>query len=475
MRNFNDDDFLLNTDTARDLYHNHAALMPIFDYHSHLSAEEIYKDLAYKHISDAWLQFDHYKWRAMRTMGFDESLVTGDESKDKRFAAYALTVQNCIGSPLYHWTHMELKKYFGFNEPLGANNIRKCLDQCNRVLTQEGLTVRKIISQSNVALIGTTDDPIDDLEYHKLIKEDDSIEVKVIPTFRPDVGLAIDKETFTGWIKSLEAVTHKIASFADLIKALRARIDFFASRGCVSADHGMDYVPYEPAEAVEIEQIFARGLKGEILAKAEIDKYKTALYVELAQSYKEKNWVMQFHMGTMRNNNQKKFATVGKDAGFDSINDHQLAENLSRILSRMNDGNNLPKTVLYTLNPKDNFVLGTMIGNFQEELRGKMQFGSAWWFNDHKDGMRQQLTDLANLGVLSTFIGMLTDSRSYLSFARHEYFRRILCQLIGEWVEEGEYPNDREFLGKVVEDISYNNAERYFTGNDLEVDPDQYL
>lgn len=462
MRNFMDKDFLLSTNTAKYLYEQHAKEMPIFDYHSHLLAEEIYKDISYSHISEAWLKYDHYKWRGMRSMGFEERFITGHASNEDKFKAYAVTVQNCIGNPLYHWTHLELKKYFDFHEPLSEKTMDACLTKCQDVFVKDGLSVRKIIDMSNVALIGTTDDPTDDLKYHQLLKKDEKFKTKVVPTFRPDNAFKITDETFVPWIHNLEALTFKITTVDGLVKALNARADFFDTVGCLSADHGMDYVPFKDCTEEEVNTIFLKALNKEDLSMNQVDQYRTYLFLALAKTYRKKNWVMQLHIGTMRNNNTPMFERIGRDSGFDSVNDYNIALNLSGLLNRMHTQYGLPKTILYTLNPKDNYVLGTMIGNFQEDIKGKLQFGSAWWFNDHKDGMRRQLIDLANLGVLSTFVGMLTDSRSYLSFTRHDYFRRILCQLIGEWVENGEYPNDREFLGKIIEDISYNNAKKYF-------------
>ncbi len=464
MATFMDSQFLLTTETAKYLYENHGKKMPIFDYHSHLPAKEIYEDLKYNHISEAWLGHDHYKWRAMRSYGIDEELITGNGAMDDKFKAYAETVQNCIGNPLYHWTHLELSHYFSYDQPLSLKTADQCLAVCNDKLTKEGLTVRQMIKASNVALIGTTDDPTDDLKYHYLIQEDQDIDVRVVPTYRPDMGINIDKADYIPWMKKLsDLVGYPITDIKGLVKALKERADFFDQAGCLSADHGMDYIPYVPASEDQVNVIMTKALGGESLEAHEVDGYKTYLIKELAAIYADKKWVMQVHMGTMRNNNSKMFKRIGKDSGFDSVNDHQIAESLSSLLDDIQEKSGLPKTILYALNPKDNYVLGTMIGNYQEKMRGKFQLGSGWWFNDHKDGMRRQLTDLANLGVLSTFVGMLTDSRSFLSFTRHDYFRRILCQLLGEWVEGGEYPRDLDFLGKVVEDISFNNANNYFT------------
>ncbi len=461
---FMDSQFLLTTETAKYLYENHGKKMPIFDYHSHLPAKEIYEDLKYNHISEAWLGYDHYKWRAMRSYGIDEDMITGNGSLDDKFRAYAETVQNCIGNPLYHWTHLELNKYFDYKEALSPKTADQCLEVCNNQLTKGGLSVREMIKKSNVALIGTTDDPTDDLVYHKLLKDEEDIEVRVVPTFRPDMGINIDKDDFLPWIDKLSnLVGYPVENLKSLMKALNERADFFDETGCLSADHGMDYIPYMIMSEDEVDKIMRKALNGESLEGYEVDAYKTYLIKELAGIYVRKNWVMQLHMGTMRNNNSKMFRQIGKDSGFDSVNDHEIAENLSGLLDDIQEKSGLPKTILYALNPKDNYVLGTMIGNYQEGMKGKFQLGSGWWFNDHKDGMRRQVTDLANLGVLSTFVGMLTDSRSFLSFTRHDYFRRILCQLLGEWVEGGEYPRDLEFLGKVVEDISFNNANKYFT------------
>lgn len=464
MKKFMDENFILSNDTAVKLYHDFAKDMPIYDYHCHLNPKEILEDKTYKNITEIWLYGDHYKWRAMRSNGIDEKYITGDASDYDKFMAWAKTIQNCIGNPLYHWTHLELQRYFDIEEPLSEKTADAIWNKCNEVLNSGEFTARQIIKQSNVKLIGTTDDPIDSLEYHQKLNEEENLDVKVVPAFRPDKAVNITKDEFADYINKLaEVVGNSIDTYEDLLKALEERINFFHETGCRISDHGLDYVCYREASLDEVSKIFEKAMKKEAISLDEEEKYKTHILAFFGRMYSERNWVMQLHIGALRNNNTSMFKKLGPDTGFDAIEDREIASALARFLDLLNEDNKLPKTILYTLNPKDNYVLGTMLGNFQGDgIPGKMQFGSGWWFNDHKEGMIRQMTDLANLGLLSKFVGMLTDSRSYLSYTRHEYFRRILCNLIGEWVENGEFPMDMALLEKIVKDICYNNSKNYF-------------
>lgn len=470
MKTFLDKDFLLETDTAKKLYHEYAEFLPIIDYHCHINPAEIAADKRYQNITEVWLGGDHYKWRAMRCNGVPESDITGAKDTDpyRTFTRWAETLPRCIGNPLYHWTYLELKKYFGITEIL---NTKTCLDiyeQCNKKLQDSQMSVRNIIKQSNVKLICTTDDPIDDLNYHKQIAEDSTCEVKVLPALRPDKAMNIDKVGFPEYIVKLSAAAHmNITTFDELIEAIYNRIEFFSSMGCKVSDHALDCPVYAPASKDELNTIFAEGMQGIVCAER-ADKFKTAFLLAVAKKYHASNWVMQIHYGCLRNNSTAAFEKLGADTGFDSISDSKGAASLAQLLDAMQKADTLPKMVLYSLNQYDNDIIATIAGCFQTngECASKIQLGAAWWFNDHKTGMTKQLTDLANLGTLGNFIGMLTDSRSFLSYTRHEYFRRILCNLIGNWVENGEYHNDMETLGKLVEDICYYNCVRFF-GFDL--------
>ncbi len=463
MKDFMDKDFLLATETAKKLY---AACedTPIFDWHCHLQPKEIYENKVPEDIASLWLSGDHYKWRAMRSCGINEEYITGNKSSYEKFEAWAKAMPNLIGNPLYHWTHLELQRYFGIYEPLSPKTCKKIWDEANAQIKNGGFTPRELIEKSNVAFVCTTDDAADTLEYHKLLAEDKSFKCKVLPAFRPDKALGIELDGYNAWVTDLEkALGRQVESFTQLKAGLKERIDFFAEMGCRASDHAFTYVPYNRADEEELNRIFAKRLSGESLTKDEIDKYKTELMIYLAGEYAKRGWGMEIHIGAMRNNNGIMFKKLGADTGFDSVADYEIAHSLSRLLDAMNCGEGLPRTVLFTLNPKDNYVLGTMLGNFQsDEAESKIQFGSAWWFNDNYDGMRTQMQTLMNLGVISKFVGMITDSRSFLSYPRHEYFRRILCELLGDLVEEGKYPNDIEFLLEVVKDISYNNAVKYF-------------
>ncbi len=464
MKAFMDKDFQLNTPTAQKLYFDYAAKMPIIDYHCHISPKEIAENKTYESITEVWLGGDHYKWRVMRACGVDERLITGDATPYEKFEAWANTLPKCVGNPLYHWAHMELKTYFGFDEPLSGKNAKKCFDICNKRLVEEKLSVRDIIKMSNVKLICTTDDPIDSLEWHEKIKNDPTCEVKVIPAWRPDKAVNIDKGGFVEYIQKLGEVSGvKIDSFEALKKALSLRLDHFCAYGCKASDHGLDAVVFAPCTDEEADAILKKALSGGAVSEVEARQYMTALLLFFGREYARRGIVMQLHYGAIRNNNTPMFKALGPDTGFDSIAKPDCAMALSRFLDTLNCDNLLPKTIVYAMNAYDNEVISTTINCFNRGGEpAKMQLGSAWWFNDTKTGMKKQLTDLANTSVLANFVGMLTDSRSFLSYTRHDYFRRILCDLIGTWVEEGEYPCDMEFLGKMVQDISYNNTVNYF-------------
>jgi len=464
MRKFMDENFLLSNDTAVTLYHGYAKDMPIIDYHCHINPKEIYENKKFKNITEVWLYGDHYKWRAMRSNGIDEKYITGDASDYEKFMAWAKTLSVAIGNPLYHWAHLELQRFFGINEVLNEKTAPAIWEKANLLITRDDFRVRDLIKKSNVETLCTTDDPADSLVYHLKLKEDKEFYVNVLPTFRPDKGIEIRRETFIPWVGKLgRAAGKSIKGYSDFLEALEDRIRFFHSAGCRVSDHALDTVVYAEAQLDEVSGIFAKALGGQVLSEEEENKYKTFTLRFAAKLYHELGWAMQLHMAALRNNNGRMFEKLGPDTGFDSINDETIAYALSRMLDSLDRENKLPKTILYTLNPKDNHVLGTMLGNFQGGgIPGKMQFGSAWWFNDHINGMRSQMETLASLGLLSRFVGMLTDSRSFLSYPRHEYFRRILCNLIGTWVENGEVPDDIELLGRIVKDICYNNAKEYF-------------
>ena len=464
MKAFLDRNFLLTNSTAEKLYHNIMKELPIFDYHCHLSPKEIYENHSFENITQLWLAGDHYKWRAMRIHGVSEKLITGNASDWEKFEAWAETVPHLFGNPLYHWTHMELKTFFGIDKQLSPESARDIWEECNEKLSTEDFRARRFIEKSNVQFVGTTDDPISTLEFHKLIKADSTFEIEVAPTFRPDGALFIERQTFESWIRELANVSQvTINSFAELLDALKQRVEFFNESGCRASDHDITKMTFKEITKDEVEKIFEKRLNNEVLTNDEVIGYRSYLLVELGKMYADKQWVMQLHMGALRNNNTLMQSLIGSDGGFDSIGDHLIAEGLSRFLDALDQTKSLPRTVLYNLNPRDNYVLGTMIGNFFEEgIPGKVQFGSGWWFNDQYDGMLKQMTDLANLGVLSHFIGMTTDSRSLLSYVRHEYFRRIVCNIIGEWVEEGKVPNNDVILERMVQNIGFDNAKTYF-------------
>ncbi len=457
MKSFMDRDFLLSTETAKHLYHDFAAEMPIIDYHCHLSPQEIYEDRQFENITQLWLGSDHYKWRLMRSAGVDEEFITGSASDREKFQKWAETVSLSIGNPLFHWSHLELKNYFGYEGILNGDTAEEVWQLCNRAL--QTMSARRMISNSRVKALCTTDDPADSLEWHKKIAEDRSFSVKVLPSFRPDKALGIEKEDYLTYLGRLGRIT----SFAQLVDVLKARLAFFVSLGCRVSDHGMAAVPWAPASDADIEAVFRRRLNGELPSALEEKQFKTALLLELGREYHRLGVVMQLHFGVIRDNSKRVFRAFGPDAGIDSIGDHPSITELAAFLGALDDTDELPKTILYSLNPNDNAALVTVMGAFQTgEAAGKLQHGSAWWFNDHKAGMIEQLTTLAADGYLAGFVGMLTDSRSFLSYARHEYFRRILCELLGSWVENGEYPNDDKALRAIAEGICVRNAEKYF-------------
>ena len=468
MKAFMDENFLLSTETAQKLYHEYAEVMPVLDYHCHLNPQEIYEDRKYENITQVWLGGDHYKWRQMRSNGVEEKYITGDATDREKFQKWAETLEMAIGNPLYHWSHLELKRYFGYDGYLNGETAEEVWNLCNAKLQEEGMSARGLIKQSNVTLVCTTDDPADTLEWHQKIAADETFDVQVLPTWRPEKAMSPEKPDYLDYLKKLEAASGvAIDSYAKLMEALKIRLDFFVSVGCKISDHSLAYVMYAPATAEEIEAIFAKRLAGEFPTAEEEAKFKTAMMIDLGREYNKKNMAMQVHYGVKRDNNRAIFNKLGPDAGIDCINNFAPSSEMADFLNALAETNELPKTILYSLNPNDNASIGTIIGCFQDASAvAKIQQGSGWWFNDHKTGMIEQMTSLANLGLLGNFIGMLTDSRSFLSYTRHEYFRRIMCELIGGWVENGEYPADYKVLEKIVKGISYNNAVRYF-GFDL--------
>lgn len=464
MKKFLDENFVLETATAQKLYHQHAKDMPIIDYHCHLSPEDIANDRQFKNLYEIWLEGDHYKWRAMRTNGIDESYCTGDKSPYEKFEKWAETVPYTMRNPLYHWTHMELKAYFGIEKLLNKDTAKEIYDQCSTLLSTPEYSVRNLLRKMKVKVVCTTDDPADSLEYHQKIKND-GFEVKVLPTFRADKAMAIeDANAFIEYLEKLgDAAEMKISSFKDLKTALKKRHDFFHEMGGRLSDHGLEYVYASKYNNNEIKTIFNKVLIKSELKPKEILKFKSAVLVFLAEMDHEKGWTQQFHLGALRNNSSRMMRELGPDTGFDSIGDFEMAKPLSKFMDRLDNKDKLAKTILYNLNPKDNYLFATMTGNFNDgSTPGKIQFGTGWWFLDQKEGMEMQMNALSNLGLLSRFVGMLTDSRSFMSFPRHDYFRRILCNLLGNDVEKGLLPDEMELLGKMVEDISYNNANEFF-------------
>lgn len=470
MKNFMDDnDFLLSTKTGEQLFHDYAEKLPILDYHCHISPKEIWEDKSFSSITEVWLGGDHYKWRLMRTCGVDERYITGDAPAREKFQEWAKTLERCIGNPVYEWSHLELKRFFGYEGHLNSETAEEVWQLANSKLATLEFSCRNLIRRSNVRLICTTDDPADPLEWHKKIAADSSFDVQVVPAMRPDKALGIEKEGFGAYVKKLSEVAGMpISSFKDFKQALSKRFDFFAEMGCKASDHALDYVVDVPATDEELEEIFSARVAGKTVSDEGVLKYKTAFMKFAAAEYVCLDWAMQIHFGCKRDNNTTMFKKLGPDTGYDCIRNGQKAADLADFLNDVNETSGLPKTILYSLDPNDTTMIDTVMQCFQQApVAGKLQNGSAWWFNDSELGMRAQLSTLANEGVLGNFVGMLTDSRSFLSYPRHEYFRRVLCGLLGEWVEDGKYPNDQKALGRIVRDISYNNAVRYF-GFDLD-------
>ncbi len=464
MKQFLDEEFLLHNKTAVKLYHEFAKSMPIIDYHCHLSPQQIADDVRFKNITQIWLYGDHYKWRAMRTNGVDEQFCTGNASDKDKFTQWAATVPYTLRNPLYHWTHLELKRYFGVTEILNEHSADRIYERCTALLQQPDYSVKSLLRKMNVYTVCTTDDPVDTLEYHQKLKND-GFEIPILPAFRPDNAMNVaDPEKFNSYLKKLEGVTNiSISSFDDFLFALQNRHDFFASMGCGVSDHGLEEIYAEDFTGSEIDSIFNKVHSGKHLNDLEQRKFKSAMLVHFAEWNWEKGWIQQYHLGALRNNNSRMLATLGPDTGWDSIGDFQQGKNLSKFLGKLDNYDRLAKTILYNLNPADNELMATMVGNFNDgSVAGKIQFGAAWWFLDQKDGMVKQMNALSNMGLLSRFVGMLTDSRSFLSYPRHEYFRRILCNLFGEEIENGELPNDISWIGKVIQDICFYNAKNYF-------------
>lgn len=465
MKKFLDENFMINNEFGQMLYHKYAAKMPIFDFHCHLEAKEIYENKNIPLITEAWLGGDHYKWRMMRACGVEEKYITGDGSDFEKFEKYAEVIPNLIGNPIYHWTHLELKNFFGIDYPLNKDNAKEIFDKCNELLAKDEFRPRGLIEMSNVAAVCTTNDPAEDLTYHKLLAEDESFKVKVLPAYRPDNALYIEKDGFKDYIKKLsDSVGFEIENYSDIKKALVNRMEYFKESGCMASDQAYAFIPYKRASEEELNEIVQKKLSGKKVCSECEEKYKTELTIFLAKEYKKLDWAMEIHVGVIRNNSKVLFEKLGPDVGGDSQNDLSYAENLANLLSDFEENDGLPRTVIFPLNPKDHFPIATIGGSFNRANPDNMQniqLGTAWWHLDHKEGMIEQLKVFSSVGVLSKFIGMLTDSRSFLSYPRHEYFRRILCNFIGELVENGEYPADEEFLGKVVEDICYNNARKY--------------
>lgn len=464
MKNFLDQDFLLQTKTAQRLYHEFASHQPIIDYHCHLPPDQIADDINFKNITQIWLYGDHYKWRAMRANGVNEAYITGNKTDEEKFTAWAATVPYTLRNPLYHWTHLELQRYFGISELLSPASAQKIYAQCNEKLQSPEFSIRNILKNKNVEVVGTTDDPLDNLSHHQKLKQD-GYSVKVLPAYRPDKAMnADDIASLNKYIDQLQVVANvDISNFDEYLKALKSRHDYFAENGCKLSDHGLEQIYAEDYTDAEIAAIFIKIRNNEVLLPLEILKFKSAMLYYFAIWDHEKGWVQQFHLGALRNNNARALTNLGPDTGWDSIGDFTQGRALSKFLNRLDTTNQLAKTIIYNLNPADNELFATMVGNYNDgSVAGKMQFGSAWWFLDQKDGMIKQMNALSNMGLLSRLVGMLTDSRSFMSFPRHEYFRRLLCNLLGDDIENGELPNDIEWTGKIVSDICYFNAKNYF-------------
>ncbi len=463
MSEFIKENFILQTKTAQEIY-NKVKDLPIIDYHCHLIPDEIADNKRFESITQIWLGGDHYKWRAMRTYGIEEKYITGDATDFEKFEKWAETVENLIGNPLYHWVHLELKRYFDYDAPLKKDNAKEVFDHCNKIISSPNFDVLSILDRMNVEAICTTDDPIDTLEQHKSIKNNDKFKTTVLPTFRPSNAMNIENPNFTSYVKKLSDVSNvKIKNYDDIIKAMYSRIEYFNSVGCKLSDHALDPILFAEYTDEELNIIVEKALNGEPLDNLSIAKYKTAMLHDLSLKYFEFDWTSQLHMGCLRNNNSRMFKLLGADTGFDSMDDRSAAYALVHTLDKLDSKNKLCKTIIYSLNPTQDDMITTVIGGFQSGgVRGKVQLGSAWWFNDHKSGMEKQMTALANNGMLACFVGMLTDSRSFLSYPRHEYFRRILCNILGDLVESGQYPNDLTKVTEIAENICYKNAKNYF-------------
>jgi glucuronate isomerase len=475
MKAFMDKDFLLETETAKHLYHDHAASMPLVDYHCHLNPQEIYEDRRFNNLVEVWLGGknpdgsyfgDHYKWRVMRSNGVDEDYVTGGKPAYERFLKFVESLELAIGNPMYHWCNLELRQFFGVTEPLTVESAPRIWEHCNKLLQEDpDMTARGLIRKANVEFIGTTDDPIDSLQWHEKLAADTTMTCKVCPSYRPDKAINIHKDGFASYMGQLAKSVGKehLESMQDVLDALVARLEFFHAHGCKASDHGLDYVPYQVCTLEEADAAYRKAMRGEALTLQEIEGYQTTVLVCLGKAYHRLDIAMQLHYSCLRNNNTRIFKVMGPDTGVDAIAQNTCGGNIAQLLAVLDEAGQCPKTILYSLNPADNAQLGTLLGCFQDSsIPGKIQHGSAWWFNDTKTGMQEQMISLANLGLLGNFVGMLTDSRSFLSYARHDYFRRILCNLIGNWVENGEYPNHDASLKKIVEGVSYRNAVRYF-------------
>ena len=475
MKAFMDHDFLLQTQTAKHLFHDYAEKLPLIDYHCHLNPQEIYEDRRFEDLSQVWLgglqpdgsyAGDHYKWRLMRSAGVDEEYVTGTKPGYERFLKFVEALELAIGNPMYHWCHLELQRFFGVYEPLTMESAKRIWDHCNDLLKNDpDMTARGLIKKANVAFIGTTDDPIDSLYWHEKLAADPTMECVVGPSYRPDRAVNIHKAGWSEYMTLLAKSVGKesLATMDEVLAALTARLEHFAAHGCKASDHGLDYVPYQPYCVEQADAVYQKALAGKTLTTEEIEGYQTVILLHLGKQYHKMNIAMQIHYSCLRNNNQRIFKLQGGDTGVDAIAQNTCGGNISKLLSALDEAGACPKTILYSLNPADNAQLGSLIGCFQDStLPGKIQHGSGWWFNDNKTGMIEQMTSLANLGILGNFIGMLTDSRSFLSYPRHEYFRRILCNLIGTWVENGEYPANEDALKRIIEGISCKNAIRYF-------------
>ena len=466
MKPFLSEDFLLQTQTAKTLYHQYAEDMPIYDYHCHLPVRDIAENKKFENLTQIWLYGDHYKWRALRANGVKEKLITGNGSDFEKFQAWAATVPKTLCNPLYQWTHLELKRYFGIEgKLLDANTAKEIYDTCTEMLQTDAFSTQSIMQKMNVRVVCTTDDPTDSLEYHQQLKENQNFPVLVLPAFRPDKAMAVESPaSFNDWVDQLAAAADtEITNYETYMTALHQRHDFFHKTGCRLSDHGIEQPYAQNYTETQIRRIFDKVRSGKTLEKSEVRQFKSAMLIELAVMDAEKSWVQQFHLGVLRNTNTRAMQHIGPDTGFDTIGDFEIGKPLARFLDRLENRGKLTKTILYVVNPRDNELIAAMTGNFQDgSIPGKIQFGSAWWYNDQKDGMEHQITALANMGLLSRFVGMLTDSRSFLSYPRHEYFRRVLCNLLGRDVENGELPDDPELIGSMIKDICYNNAVSYF-------------